>query len=114
MTNDEKIIQFPGQAAQSAAASDTDKLAASETSTAGPTATPDGSTVDAPGVMNEQREKSMQIALSGMSFITVGIQPTETGADFFTAVDGVPTDIRDALPVLEGVIERAFQRRFED
>ena len=106
----EKIIQFPG-------------LDQSEGADAAPTSQPNESaaeaeevteTVDPAGVMNEHREKAMQIALSGMSFITIGIQPTGSGADFFTSIDGVEQDLLDALPVLVGVIARAVERRFGD
>ena len=53
----------------------------------------------------------MQIVLSGMSFIVIGIKPSGGGADFFTAVQGDPAELRNAQDHLSGVIERAFSRK---
>ena len=39
----------------------------------------------------------MQIAMDGMSFVVVGIKPTDSGADFFTAVHGDREDLRNAV-----------------
>lgn len=61
--------------------------------------------------LSDDQRKAVQIVLSGMPFVAVGIQPTERGADFFTAVHGEPTDLRNAQPHLHGVIERAFARK---
>ena len=62
--------------------------------------------------LNEHQAKSLQVACSGMSFVTIGIKPTGSGADFFTAIDGDQQTLEDAGPHLGGVIERAIQRRF--
>jgi hypothetical protein len=43
--------------------------------------------------------------------IVIGIRPTPTGGDFFTEVIGDPTDLRNALGALPGVIERAYARK---
>lgn len=63
-----------------------------------------------PGLSADQ-EKAIQVIMSGMSFACVGIKPTDQGADFFTAVEGDASDLRNALPHLEGVIERACDRK---
>ena len=61
--------------------------------------------------LTQAQEKAMQVILSGMSFVLVGVKPTDSGADFFTAVDGEADDIVNALPHLDGVINRAVERK---
>ncbi len=56
------------------------------------------------------RTKALQILMSGMDFICIGVQPTADGADFFTAVAGSGGSLRDAEPHLLGVIGRALDR----
>ncbi len=89
----DKIIRFPG--------------AAKPAETPAPAATaevgPDG--------LTEDQRKAVQIVLSGMSFVLVGIKPTDRGADFFTAVHGDATDLRNAQSHLDGVIARAYSRK---
>ncbi len=60
--------------------------------------------------LTQDQEKAFQIAMDGMSFVMVGIKPTESGADFFTAIHGNREDLSNAGPHLEGVIQRAFER----
>ncbi|MFW5845942.1 MAG: hypothetical protein ACOCXJ_06930 [Planctomycetota bacterium] len=94
----DNVIQFPG--------SDEDgepTERAAQVSSAG-----DGST-GIPGLTIDQ-EKAIRIAVDGMSFVMVGIKPTESGADFFTAVHGLAGTLQDAGPHLDGVIQRALQR----
>jgi len=90
----EKIIQFPGSAkpAASAVPGKTDNA------------------VGADGLTEDQR-KAMQIVLGGMAFVVIGIKPTDRGADFFTAVHGDATDLRNAQDHLGGVIDRALSRK---
>ncbi len=86
----DKIIRFPG--------------AAKAPAPAAPEATgPDG--------LTEDQRKAVQIAIGGMAFVIVGIKPTDRGADFFTAVHGDPTDLRNAQDHLGGVIARALSRK---
>ena len=88
----DKIIRFPGS---------------------GPKATPVAAAapeVGADGLTEDQR-KGIQIILSGSSFVLVGIKPTDRGADFFTAVHGDASDLRNAQPHLDGVIARAYSRK---
>lgn len=87
----DKIIRFPGAA----------KAPAPPAPEAAPG--PDGLTDD--------QRKAVQIAVGGMAFVIVGIKPTDRGADFFTAVHGDPTDLRNAQDHLGGVIARAFARK---
>ena len=76
-----------------------------------------GDTVSDPGRgalgipgLSEDQEKAVRIAMDGMSFVMIGIRPTATGADFFTAVHGRRSELADAAPHLDGVIHRAFVR----
>lgn len=89
----DKIIRFPGLTA--AAKPDT-------TVAAGP-----------PGLdsLSEEQRKAIQVVLGGMAFVLVGIKATDRGADFFTAVHGDHTDLRNALSHLPGVIDRAYARK---
>lgn len=73
-----------------------------------PAATPE---VAGPDGLTDEQRKATQIVLSGMPFVVVGLKSTDKGADFFTAVHGDHTDLRNALPHLAGVIERAFGRK---
>lgn len=98
MADDEKILKFPGAAKRT------------EPATAKPAAKPEPPAVGADGLTDDQR-KAMQIVLSGMPFVLIGIKPTAGGADFFTAVSGEATDLRNAQDHLGGVIDRAFARK---
>ncbi len=92
----DKIIQFPGVAGAA-------KPPAAPTSPAEAERGTDG--------LTEDQRKAVQIILGGMSFVLVGIKPTDQGADFFTAVHGDATDLRNAQTHLSGVIERAYSRK---
>ncbi len=89
----DKIIKFPGAAKPQAAAE-----------------TPAPALPGLDGLSDDQR-KAMQIVLGGMAFVVVGIKPTDRGADFFTAVHGDATDLRNAQDHLAGVIARAMSRK---
>lgn len=91
----DKIIRFPGAGLKSAAT----PAAAPATPATGP----DG--------MSDEQRKAIGIIISGMPFVLVGIKGTDRGADFFTAVAGEASDLRNAHPHLAGVIERAFERK---
>lgn len=97
MADDDKIIRFPGAAGKTAG-----KSAAKASEPAAVTG-PDG--------LSEDQRKAMQIVLSGMPFVAVGIKATPSGADFFTAVHGEAADLRNARDHLAGVIERAMSRK---
>lgn len=93
--SDDQVLAFPG--AQSASQRD------EHVSGPGP------GEVGIPDLTADQ-EKAIQIILSGMSFVCVGMKPAGDGADFFTAVHGKRGELHDAAPHLEGVIERAYKR----
>ena len=97
MADDDKILQFPGGAKRG------ETPAKPPAKGDAPAAGPDG--------LSEDQRKAMQIVLSGMPFVLIGIKPTPSGADFFTAVSGEPSDLRNAQDHLGGVIERAFSRK---
>jgi len=97
MADDDKIIRFPG-AAGKAAGKPKDKA-------------PEPAPATGPDGLSEDQRKAMQIVLSGMPFVAVGIKPTPSGADFFTAVHGDAADLRNARDHLAGVIERALSRK---
>jgi hypothetical protein len=92
MADDDKIIRFPGPA----------KRPKEPT----PPATPPG-----PEGLSEDQRKALGIVAEGMTFVCIGIRPTDRGADFFTAVHGDAGELRNALDHLPGVIERAFARK---
>lgn len=97
MADDDKIIRFPGGAAGGRS-----KTPAS-TAPAAPVAGPDG--------LTEDQRKAVQLVLSGMSFVLVALKPSDRGADFYTALHGDSTDLRNAQPHLAGVIERLYARK---
>ena len=88
---DDKLIRFPGA---QAAASAPEPVAPAQS-----------------GGLTPEQEKALGIVLGGMSFVCIGIQPTASGADFFTAVQGDAQALRDAQPHLDGVIARAYRRQ---
>lgn len=105
MTDDDKILRFPGANTRPAEKSGGPNRKTSEPSLGSTTA------VAGPDGLTEDQRKAMQIVLSGMSFIVIGIKPSGGGADFFTAVQGDPAELRNAQDHLSGVIERAFSRK---
>lgn len=60
--------------------------------------------------LNPTQEKAIQLVLSGMPFVLVAVRPTDNGADFFTAVAGDATALRNAHDHLPAVIERAMRK----
>lgn len=62
----------------------------------------------------EQVAKAMgilQASVEGhMSFVIIGIKPDPTGADFYTAIHGDPSDLRNAQDHLPDVISRLYAR----
>lgn len=100
---DDKILQFPGSGKPDANAKPKAKGKASGEALSPAALGPDG--------LSEDQRKAMQVVLSGMPFVLIGIKATERGADFFTAMHGEAADLRNAQPHLDGVIERAFARK---
>jgi hypothetical protein len=94
----EKIIKFPGSAKPAPA------------TPAAPAATAKPAAATGPDGLTDEQRKAVQVVLSGMSFVLVGIKPTDRGADFFTAVHGDHTELRNAQSHLAGVIDRAYDR----
>jgi hypothetical protein len=98
----DKIIRFPGPG-RPPAGEPQPPVAAEQLAVAADQRGPDGLTDD--------QRKAIQLILGGMTFVCVGIKPTERGADFYTAVHGDATDLRNALDHLPGVIQRACSRK---
>ncbi|MBA3710518.1 MAG: hypothetical protein H0W83_17065 [Planctomycetes bacterium] len=105
---DDKIIRFPGGVPGNPTTRTGAKGAARPPHTTG--ASPPGAPLATDG-LNEDQRKALGIVLSGMSFVLVGIKPTDRGADFFTVVTGDATDLRNAQPHLAGTIDKAYARR---
>lgn len=92
--SDDNVIQFPGAKPKSSPASE---------QKAKPPRSPED--------LTEEQRKAIGIIMSGRAFVLVGIEPTQTGADFYTAVYGEKNDLRNALSHLPDVIVRAFNRK---
>jgi hypothetical protein len=99
MHDDSKVIRFPGLAK------------AKEPAAPQPDPKPAAAAAVGPDGLTEDQRKAVQVVLGGMSFVLVGIKPTERGADFFTAVHGDAGELRNAQPHLDGVIARALSRK---
>lgn len=97
----DKVIQFPGSAGDAGTRS---QMPADEQVSG-----PGQGALGIPNLTQDQ-EKAFQIAIDGMSFVMIGIKPTDSGADFFTAVHGQRDDLANAADHLDGVIRRAFDR----
>ncbi len=119
---DDKIIRFPGATKPATDTSTTDqsmKVAAARVPAkdGNKNAPVKGAFKPAadpilPGLehLTEAQRKAIGIVLSGMPFVTVGLKPTVSGADFFTAVGGDATDLHNAEPHLAAVVSRAIDR----
>ncbi len=64
-----------------------------------------------PGTLSADQEKAIGLIVSGVSFVFIGIKPAETGADFYTALHGDATDLRNAQDHLPAVIGRLYTRK---
>ena len=106
MADDDRIIQFPGAAGAKKPPTPPGKAGRAGPDTGGAPPTP-------PDLANlsEDQRKAISLVMSGMPFVLVALKPTESGADFFTAVHGDAGDLRNASSHLPGVIERAFARK---
>ena len=109
MADDDKILQFPGGGSLSGKPEA--KASAKAKAKAKAPAEPLPPAVLGADGLSEDQRKAMQVVLSGMPFVLIGIKATERGADFFTAMHGEAADLRNAQPHLDGVIERAFARK---
>jgi hypothetical protein len=103
---DDKIINFPGALGAKPAA----QAKLGKAKRAGKDEPAEAAAAAIDGLSEDQR-KAMQIVLSGMGFVLVGLKPTTSGADFFTAVHGEAADLRNASDHFAGVIERALTRK---
>ena len=90
MSDDDKILQFPGTKQP-------------EPVLIRPNAREDGT-------LTEAQQKAIHCLLSGMTFVFVGVQPTDSGCDFFTACDGDKDALRNAEDHLPGTISKLFVR----
>ena len=90
----DKIIQFPG-AGRSASS----------------TPAPDVAPVVGPDGLTDEQRKAIQLVMSGITFVMIGLKPSDKGADFFTALHGDHGDLRNAHPHLGGVIDRLYARK---
>lgn len=104
MADDDRIIQFPGQAAKKPPSGMVKAVKSGKEP-------PPASVPTDLGTLSEDQRKAISLVMSGLPFVMVGIKPTESGADFFTAVHGEDGDLRNAASHLPGVIERAFARK---
>ncbi len=68
---------------------------------------PDGQQIQ----LTDDQERALGVIMSGMAFVFIGIKPTESGADFFRALHGDETDLRNARPFLDEQISKAFRKR---
>lgn len=104
MADDDRILQFPGQGGRKPPTEPAKPRRAAKD------APPPSVPTDLAQLSEDQR-KALSLVMSGLPFVIVGIKPTESGADFFTAVHGDAGDLRNASSHLPGVIERAFGRK---
>lgn len=104
MSDDPKIIRFPGLSGNP----NPDDPRQPDPPQLRPAGTP-----LPPGVpaLEAEQQKALHTVTSGMTFICIGIKPTPTGGDFYSAIHGDPTDLRNALPHIYDVIHRAMLRR---
>lgn len=61
--------------------------------------------------LSPDQNKAMGLILSGMPFVLVAIRETDGGADFYTALHGEPTVLRNAQDELPAVIARLYAKK---
>lgn len=61
--------------------------------------------------LNEDQHKALNIILSNMTFILLGLKPIPTGADFFTVIHGDEQVLANAKDSLLMIIDRAYGRK---
>lgn len=114
--NDNKIIQFPGvRSTKVGATQDPAAPSAVPTELEHISEFPKGEAPPLPPEIPADLQKAAHIlnsSLNGqMSMLIIGIKPSATGADFYTAVHGDETDLRNAADHLAEMITRALHRK---
>lgn len=61
--------------------------------------------------LTEDQQKAIRLIMDGMSFVFVGLKPTNGGADFFTALHGDEAELRAAEDALPAVIGRLYVKK---
>lgn len=61
--------------------------------------------------LTPEQTKAIGLILSGMPYICIGVKPTDTGCDFFTAMEGPEDDLRNCYDSLPGVLQRLYARK---
>lgn len=109
----EKILQFPGAQKKTrerkTKTPPAPKVENEQNSTPQRFSPPGDGSLGLPGLTQDQ-EKAIKMILSGMPFVILGIRPTDTGADFFTAIDGPTQDLRNAAGHIPHIIAQALDR----
>jgi hypothetical protein len=108
----EKILQFPGAPKKTRERKPKTPPAQAvemEQTTPQRFSPPGDGSLGLPGLTQDQ-EKAVKMILSGMPFVILGIRPTDTGADFFTAIDGPKQDLRNASGHIPHIIAQALDK----
>jgi hypothetical protein len=116
VTDNDKIINFPGSQAKPAPRSTVkapeDRIYTGPGSGDYATGEPGNLFVPPQNIqLTKDQEKAIATVLGGGAFVCIGIRPVVDGADFITACGGSGTDLRNAQEHLPGVILRLFERK---
>ena len=65
----------------------------------------------ATGLLSVEQMKAVDIVSSGLAFVAIGVKPTVSGADTFSAIDGPEEALHNIKGKLPEVIERAYAKR---
>lgn len=76
-----------------------------------PSFTPDEKPKGQQILLNPEQQKAVAIIASGKPFIVIGLDPTDSGCDFHTALHGDADVLRNVEQHLEGVISRLYVRK---
>lgn len=60
--------------------------------------------------LSQAQQKAVNIVISGMPFIVVGILPTVSGADIFSALGGNKEELIKVYHKLGEILERAYEQ----
>lgn len=61
-------------------------------------------------ILSQAQQKAMNIVVSGMPFIVIGILPTGNGADIFSSLGGNKEELIKVYNKLGEILERAYEK----
>jgi hypothetical protein len=73
-------------------------------------AIPPPQVIDGQIQLSQAQQKAMNIIISGMPFVVIGIYPIRNGADIFSSLGGNKEELIKAYDKLGEILERAYEK----